>query len=96
MKTGGNASEWKRPLLKGGLLGSNSVLGHFVVSICFLYSLLLKLGVFRKFDLYNYANDNTAGLCAKIAHDMCCQIHAEKLLFPSPAPFSIFSVETVW
>ena len=61
VKINGKASEW-RGLLKGAPQGS--ILGPFIFNI-FLNDLLLKLGGLENCDLYNYADDNTAGVCGR-------------------------------
>ena len=62
VKTNGKASEWKG-LLKGAPQGS--ILGPFININIFLNDLLLKLGCLENCELYNYADDNTTGVCGK-------------------------------
>ncbi len=67
VKINGKAREW-RDLLKCAPQGS--ILGSFIFNI-FLNDLLLKLGCLENCDLYNYADDNTAGVCGRAPDEVC-------------------------
>ncbi len=70
VKTNGKRSAWKG-LLKGAPQGS--ILGPFIFNV-FLNDLLHQMGCLENCDLYNYADDNTAGVCGKTPEEVCSRL----------------------